>query len=634
MQRERMSGICGVCQPGKMFSGSGTIEPMLDGLSVSDETERASRTQDCVGMGVARRWPFQQLAVIEHVLVACDADLIDFADVASALSISREDAACIPIAELLGRIYLIRGPEFVKLLNGACALALWDSKRKRLLLAIDRFGVKSLYWRLEGTSLLFASRISGVRAAQRDALEVNPLAVLQFFLFSAIPAPLASDRGTQKLRPGTVLTYEDGQIVESQYWDLEYAESSDHAASRWALELRKEMRAAVHRHLQGCERTSTGCYLSGGTDSSTVVAFVSEKHAPARSFSIAFEESGFSEIDFARTSATAFRSDHHEKFVSPQDAAAALGRIVRHFDEPFANSSAIGSYYCAVLAKDHGVNTLLAGDGGDELFGGNERYATDKRFALYHQLPPWLRRGLIEPIARVLPDNGSKLSLPRRYVRRANIPNPRRLLSYGIFLSTPPEEVFEQDFLGQVAVKDWLAIPEGHYARARASSELNRMLYLDVKMTLADNDLRKVSGTAEMAGVNVRYPFLDQRLAEFSGRIPSSLKLKGFQKRYIFKRAMKGILPEKVLYKKKHGFGVPLAQWLLQNPAMNELTRDILHDPPTRQRGFFLPSFFDRLEKMHVQEPNFYGEIVWYILALELWHRQHLEQRSGAVHAL
>jgi asparagine synthase (glutamine-hydrolysing) len=628
-----MSGICGICEPGIELS-TGGVGPMLDALALPGDIGRASHGGSSISLGVVRHWEFQQVAVVDHVSVVADADLMDFTEVAAVLSISPTAAASIPVGDLIARLYLQSGAEFMKLLHGAYTFALWDAKANRLLLSIDRFGVKSLYWRREGARLLFASRIGALRSAQRSPVEVNPAAVLQFLLFSAVPAPLAIDKGTEKLRPGVVLTYEMGVITERQYWDLEYPESTDTSVSRWARELREEMRAAVHRNLEGREESSTGCYLSGGTDSSSVVAFASEKYQPARSFSIAFEETGFSEIDFARTSAAAFGSDHHEKFLTAQDAASALDKIIAYFEEPFANSSAIGSYYCAVLAKESGVNTLLAGDGGDELFAGNERYATDKRFGLYHQLPSWLRRGLIEPLTKMLPDNGSKLSLPRRYVRRANIPNPRRILSYGLFLSLPPNEIFEGGFLEQVGVDHWLTIPEDHFVRAKATSELNKMLYLDVKMTLADNDLRKVSGTAEMAGVNVRYPFLDKRLAEFSGRIPSSLKLKGFEKRYIFKEAMKGILPQKILNKKKHGFGVPLAQWLLQNPRMRELRQDLLHDPRTRQRGYFLPSFFDRLTKLHSEEPNFYGEIVWYLLALELWHRQHLERSRDTVHAI
>lgn len=627
-----MSGICGICEPGRELDAR-LLTSMLDALTLPDESEREVLSSSSIILGIARRWSFQQVAVVNGVSVVADADLVDFSLPAEALSIPVRDARSMSVAELIARLYLLRGMDLFKQLSGGFSFALWDEKAQKLCLAIDGIGVKSLYWRREGERLLFASRAGAIRMAQNRPPEVNPKAILQFVLFSAVPAPMASDLGMEKLRPGTFLIFDGRRLVEKQYWDIEYPESGNHSVSHWSRELREGMRIAVHRHLDGCEQGSTGCYLSGGTDSSSVVAFASEKHRPAQSFSIAFEETRFSEIEFARTTANLFQTRHHEKFLTPADATNALNKILSYYDEPFANSSAIGSYYCAVLAKEQGVSTLLAGDGGDELFGGNERYAADKRFAIYHLLPGWLRRGLIEPFANLLPDNDSKLSLPRRYIRRANMPNPRRYLSYGFFLSMSPEEIFEDQFLQLVGRNDWLGVPEGHFSRAKASSDLNRMLYLDVKMTLADNDLRKVSGTAELADVNVRYPLLDDRLAELSGRIPASLKLRGFQKRYIFKQAMKKILPPKVLYKKKHGFGVPLAQWLLQDPHMNELMQDLLRDSRTRQRGYFRADFFERLMGLHKLHPNYYGEIIWYLLALELWHRQHLERSREAVHA-
>lgn len=626
-----MSGICGISEPGRKF-GPEVLLPMLDALALADESERDSCPGASVAFGAARRWSFQRALRVGEVAVAADADLIALDVTAEALSAPLAEIRTLPVTELIQRLYTRYGTDFVKYIRGGFCCALWDEAAQTLLLAIDRLGIKSLYWCREGNRILFASRAGAVRSARREAPEPDPTAILQFLLFAAVPAPLASDRGMQKLQPGTVLRFAAGSTIETRYWDLEFPEGKGRPTSEWAQELREGMRGAIHRHLEDCEQSTTGCYLSGGTDSSSVVAFASEKHNPAQSFSIAFNEAAFSEIDFARTTAAKFGTRHHEKFLSAQDACDAMERILAYYDEPFANSSAIGSYYCAVLAKEHGVGTLLAGDGGDELFGGNERYATDKRFALYHALPGWLRHGVIEPVAGLLPANESKLSLPRRYIRRANIPNPRRILSYGFFLSSPPEEIFEEAFLGDVGTDSWLAIPESHFARAKATSELNKILYLDVKMTLADNDLRKVTGTAELAGVNVRYPLLDERLAELSGRIPAALKLKRFQKRYIFKQAMQDILPAKVLYKKKHGFGVPLAQWLLQNPRMNALMNDMLHDRRTLQRGYFRRDFLERLMRLHQQQPNFYGEIVWYLLALELWHRQHLEKRREAVH--
>ncbi len=224
------------------------------------------------------------------------------------------------------------------------------------------------------------------------------------------------------------------------------------------------------------------------------------------------------------------------------------------------------------------------------------------------------------------------MSLPRKYIRRASIPNPRRIFSYGLFLTLDPEEVLEPDFLAQVPPAHWLDLVERHFNGARATSELNRLLYLDLKLILADNDVRKVSGTAELSGVQVRYPLMDHDLVELSGQIPTDLKLKGFQKRYIFKQAMREILPHKVLYKKKHGFGVPLAVWLLQSPRLESLIQDTLGDARTRQRGYFRPAFFDRLAKAHREgDLAYYGEIVWYLVALELWHRQHLEKEVSLV---
>jgi len=627
-----MSGIFGICEIGRDLS-SELLLPMLQSQALPGELGRDLHGGRSVTFGVARRWSFQQLAAGPGVTLAADADLVDLGTIADALSLSVDAVSEISVAQLLVRLYLQKGPDFLRLLHGGFSLALWDDKEKRLILAIDPMGIRSLYWRREGERFLFASRIGAIRAAQQRSPQANPTAILQFLLFSAVPAPMTSDQGTEKLRPGTSITISSQGFVENQYWDFEYPEIPNRSVANWSRELRDAVRGAVHRHLDRCEQPVSGCYLSGGTDSSSVVAFASEKHQPAQSFSIAFEEAGYSEIEFARTTAAAFHTSHHEKFLTPHDAAGAIERIVAYYDEPLANSSAVGSYYCAQLARDHGVTTLLAGDGGDELFAGNERYAKDKQFALYYSLPSWVRHGLIEPIANLMPFNDGKLSLPRKYIRRAKMPNPQRILSYGFFLSHPGDEIFDDNFLHVVGRDNWLLIPEQHFARAKASSELNRILYLDMKMTLADNDLRKVSGTAELAGVNVRYPFLETQLADLVGRIPSTLKLKGFEKRYIFKEAMKDILPSKILHKKKHGFGVPLSQWLLRDPRMNELMQDVMHDSRTRQRGYFRPVFFERLAKLHSQQPNFYGEIVWYLLALELWHRKHLEQSRETVHA-
>lgn len=603
---------------------------MLAALALPGELQRESLGGRAAAIGVARHWQFQQIAEIPGIRIAVDVDLCGHAEVADLLRRHGLDPSRMPLGEQLARLYSFRGEKFIEHLEGAFSLAIWDEKAQRLVLAIDRLGVKGLYWCQEADRLLFATRAGAICAIQGRPTEVDPAAVMQFLLFSVVPAPLTIYRRMEKLRPGYVLTYENGQVHQTQYWDLEYAESENHDVGHWADRVQQALRTAVYRHLEGCAPEQTGAYLSGGTDSSSVVAFINERSSPVNTFSISFQESAYSEIEFARTTVRRFRTHHHERSLAPEDAFQAIPRITHYYDEPFANSSAIGAYCCARMARESGCDTLLAGDGGDELFAGNARYASDKYFAIYHSVPRWFRREFIEPVARLLPLNGGWLSLPRRYLRRALIPNPRRILSYNLFLSIRPEEAFETGFLEQVAPETWLRIAEEHFHGARARTELNRLLYLDLKVTLADNDIRKVSGTAELAGVRVRYPLLDYRLAELTGSIPSELKLKGFEKRYIFKQAMQGILPDRVLYKKKHGFGVPLGLWFLRDPQLNSLAQEILRDPRTRQRGYFRPEFLEKLTDLHRQEDAaFYGEALWYLVVLELWHREHLEGRRG-----
>jgi asparagine synthase (glutamine-hydrolysing) len=606
---------------------------MLSALALPDEQQRACVTGRSVALGVAHRWSGQQTAKIDGVLLAVDSDLGNVDEIVKAVSSKVANANQMDLAELLAWLYLMEGPDFLDKLYGPFSIAVWDEKVRRLLIAIDRLGVKSLYWKLERDSFYFASNARAIQAVQNFPSEINPAAIMQFLLFSVVPAPLTIYRGMEKLRPGYLLIFEKGEVRQKQYWDIDYAESENRDEREWTLKLRDEMRLAVHRHAEGCSPEKTGAYLSGGTDSSSVVAFLSERLSPTNTFSIAFPEARYDEIGFARTTAGRFKTKHHERELQPRDALEMIPRIAQHYDEPFANASAIAAYFCARMARENGVDTLLAGDGGDEIFAGNERYAADRNFALYQSVPGWIRGGLIEPFVNLLPENDGRLSLPRKYVRRAQIPNPRRIFSYNFFFSLPPEEIFSGDFLQEVPARRWMDIPDAHFEAARASSELNKLMYLDLKLILADNDLRKVSGTAELAGVRVRYPLLDQRLVEFSGLIPSSLKMKGFEKRYIFKKAMTGILPDEVLYKKKHGFGVPLGQWLLKDAKLKTLVQDVLNDTRTRQRGYFQPEFFDKLVKLHREgHAAYYGTIVWYLLALELWHREHVETPREVAH--
>jgi asparagine synthase (glutamine-hydrolysing) len=583
-------------------------------------------------LGAVSRWPGQQVGEIPGVQLAVDGDLLQIGRWTALLEREGLPLESLSLAQRLAWLYRLRGASFLHDLEGAFALALWDESSRRLLLAIDRMGIKGLCWTQEQERFIFAPQPSAIRAAQRKPADANQAALMQYLLFSVVPAPLTAFEGIAKLRPGHLLTFTNGTVREECYWDVAYDEDNSLDEASWTSRVREGLRAAVHRQLEGCALESTGAYLSGGTDSSSVVAFMSERFTPTHTFSVHFRELGYSEIGYARTAADRYHAAHHEKCLVPGDAAAAMQQILAYYDEPFANSSAFGAYACAKMARESGVDTLLAGDGGDEIFAGNERYASDKHFSIYHTVPAWMRRGVIEPLASLLPDGDGSLGLPKRYLRRANIPNPRRIFSYGLYLSLRPEEVFDPAFLLRVPSEHWMDIAEGHFRTPRGASELNRLMYLDLKLILADNDLRKVSGTAELSGVRVRYPMLDAELVQLAARIPSRLKLRGFKKRYIFKKAMGGILPDQVLNKQKHGFGVPLSHWFLQEPELESLLQDVLHDSQTRSRGYFRPEFLGRLAELHrLGDAGYYGEALWYIVSLELWHRLHLQPQGESV---
>lgn len=620
-----MSGICGV------FGESGELKAELRGLTDSMLLEGEVPQWDVIrtaGLGVCRRWPKQTVERHGDLCIAADLDLVS-TDALAALVARYERSAELSQAQLIAAAYSQVGLKVLDVLEGSFAFAIWNENKREGILAVDRVGARTVFWSRQRERLIFASRPSAI--AQMIGPRENADALVQFMMFSVVTAPLSAFKDVQRLAPGHVMLWENGECRDQEYWDITYEEQGGRSEAYWADNAREQLRGAVHRYSSGLQDEECGAFLSGGTDSSTVTAFLSEVHKPARTYSIYMEDEAFSEIDFARTASECFNTDHHEYSVSAEDAIGAFEKLATYYDEPFANSSAIGGYYCARMAQQSGVKTLLAGDGGDEIFAGNERYHSDRKFAVYHDIPGWLRRFAIEPLARITPRIG-KLALFPKYVSRAALTNPRRILSYNFLLSSPPETLLSQDILRAAPPSTWLQIAQAHFDRPKDVSELNRLLYLDVKITLADNDLRKVVGTAELAGVQVRFPMLDRQLMEFTGKIPSDLKLRGAEKRYIFKQAMKPILPDKILYKKKHGFGIPVSIWLLRDKRMNEMMNDLMHDQKTRQRGIFAPGLFDTLIQLHgSQNAGYYGEIVWYVLMLEMWCRRHLDAKPVPV---
>ena len=613
--------ICGIAVHQGESIAARTLEAMARSMGREAHNQQAQHLTSSAGLAAVWDTPTTSFWHSDSVIVACDADLLQSSVPGEFPNAARDSA------RLIGELYLQSGSTLFTRLRGTFAIAIWDERNRTLLLARDRFGVKSLCYAAAESQLIFASHPRAIFASARIGKNVDPHAIVDYLNMNIVPAPQTVYRGVMKVNPGECMVWHDGQLRAAQYWDMSYPEDARGSHQKLADELLARMDEGVRLASNDLPQQRTGCFLSGGTDSSSVLGLLTQaKKSSASSFSIGFAEARFNELEYAHIAARHYKSNHHDSILGPQDAFDAIPKIVELYDEPFANSSAIPTYYCAKLAKDNGVDVLLAGDGGDELFGGNERYLTEQIYGFYHRVPRPLRRWMIEPAVFAAPSI-SLFGKAQRYIKRSNTPNPERYCAWRLLQVFPPQQV-----LGEAMPHvngDQLAVMRRYYESAPAKSELNKLLYIDVKMTLGDEDLPKVVRTTELAGITVRFPLLDHPLAEFSGRLPADLKVRGFEKRYLFRRATRNLLPEAILRKKKHGFGLPIGFWLKTDPKLRAFSREVLFDPRTYQRGYFQRVFVEQLmASMEQDNTPYYGDLLWVLLMLELWHRRHVEGQA------
>jgi asparagine synthase (glutamine-hydrolysing) len=525
----------------------------------------------------------------------------------------------------IANAYAEHGPDFLSDIYGDVALALLDRRRNELLLAIDRAGVRSLVYCPTPSGAAFASTGAALGAHPDVPRSVDPQAIFDFIYFHMVPSPKSIFQQWRKLRPAEYVLVRGGNAQHHRYWTPRY---TDHAAGESESDLASEYRETARRAVTSCVEMSDGrigAFLSGGTDSSTIAGLVGDVTGePANTYSIGFDVPGYDESSYAQIAVRHFGTNHHDYTVTPSDVLEAAPQLAEAYDEPFGNASAVGTLFCARLAHADGIGTLLGGDGGDEIFAGNERYAKQKIFERYYQIPALVRTKLVEPVVGMLPGNGFPIGKAKSYVRQARTPLPDRLESFNFLQRIPPAEIFSSEFLDAVDTGEPLTLLRERYAETPSDSTLHRLLYLDLKFTLADNDLRKVSRTCEMAGVEARYPFLDPGLVDFANRVPPALKLKGQTLRYFFKRASAGFLPPEILGKSKHGFGVPCGRWMRDEPPLRELAYDSLAS--LGRRGYMSPAFIERLKTLHQGEHvDYYGVMVWVLTMLELWHHHHVD---------
>lgn len=516
--------------------------------------------------------------------------------------------------------YPIRKSAALESLRGDFALIVIDRAADEALLAIDRFGIQTLVYQADSHGLIFGSNCDVVRRHPNASSDIDPQAIYNYAYFHVVPGPGTIYRGQERLLPGHCLIWTKGQVSSRPYWSMTFSEQRGSVAD-YKSRFRESLKSAV---FAAAGDTKCGAFLSGGTDSSTVagtLGIVSGK--PAQTYSIGFSVEGYDEMEYARIASRHFGTQQHEYYVTPEDVVSALPLIAAAYDQPFGNSSAVAAYYCARLAKSDGIARLLAGDGGDEIFGGNSRYATQYQLAYYESVPRPVK-AILEPVVRGL--NGlTDFFLIRKaqsYIDQASRPMPARYDTYNLVDRLGAHNLFTPSFLSQVDLGVPLELLRATYSNYTRASLINQMLGIDLKFTLADNDLPKVTTMCELAGVEVTFPLLDDALVEFSGLLPARLKLRGNRLRYFFKEALRDFLPGEILRKQKHGFGMPVGAWLTTHPGLRALAQDSLSS--LKKRGIVAPAFIDQLMNEHLRaHAAYYGTMAWVLMMLELWFQKH-----------
>jgi asparagine synthase (glutamine-hydrolysing) len=527
--------------------------------------------------------------------------------------------------EVLPHLYEEYGDELVERLNGMFAFALWDAKRRRLLIVRDRFGEKPLYWAVFENTLLFASEPKVLLAHPSVKVSLNLQALRQYLSFDYVPAPLTIYEGINKLPAAHTLTLENGKVSTKPYWCLSYVKQEPPPSENEAAEELRELLAESVR-LRLVSDVPLGVLLSGGVDSSTVAALAVRASSEAvKTFSISFAESSFDESSYARAVAKFLGTDHHEERLSANLAANLVSEIGSWMDEPFSDPSLVPTYLLSRFTRKH-VTVALGGDGGDELFAGYPMYRGHRWAENYARVPAVFRSRMIEPMVRALPVKTRNLSFDYKATRFITGAKYDRVARHHIWFGsfTPPEQ---QMLLTADVVRN---TDNDIYRDARAmlsecdsTDVVEQMQSLDTRLYLAEDILTKVDRASMAVSLEVRAPFLDPQVAEFAASLPPSYKLRGRKTKYILKRAIERELPPFVTRRGKKGFGVPVAEWL--KGKLRPLARDLLSPDRVRKAGVFNADYVAKLQDEHERGVANHRKLLWTLLMFELWHESFIE---------
>ena len=508
-------------------------------------------------------------------------------------------------------------------LNGMFAFAIWDTKREKLFLARDRVGIKPLVYTEVNGFFLFGSELKSVLASGLIKPETDNVALHHYLTYQYVPPPMTMFKGIQKIPPGYFLIYANNKITLKQYWDVTFEDKLDKGIEFYKSRIRELLEDSVKIRLMS--DVPLGAFLSGGIDSSTVVAMMSQASKESvKTFSIGFEEKSYNEVDYARIIAKKFQTDHHEFIVTPQDMLGSLPTLIEQFDEPFADSSAIPTFMVSKLARQH-VTVVLSGDGGDEIFAGYPRYQLMRLLMAVNIMPKRLNETLFPAFRRILkimPKRYNNLSqrLARNLILALKSDLEKFFYIVSSFKPEAKQQLYSADFTQAICHNREIDFFNDTLKHCHVKDFINKLLFLEFKTFLTNDILVKVDITSMANSLEVRVPILDHRIVEFMATVPFKYKFSGLTTKYILKKLLTDLLPKEILYRKKKGFHVPIREWFRNE--LSDYLRDILLSQSFKERGYFNSEYVEQLIEKHQAAVSDYSHPLWALLNLELWFRR------------